>query len=70
MMPACGPPSSLSPLNSTRSAPAAMLSRGQRLAREAEAGEVQQRAAADVVDHRKAVLAAQGDQFGQRHRLR
>ena len=28
MTPACGPPSSLSPLNSVRSAPAAMLSRG------------------------------------------
>ena len=70
MMPACGPPSSLSPLKSTRSAPGGDALPRQRLAREAEAGEVEQGAAADVVDHRQAVLLAQGDQVGQRRPIR
>ena len=54
-MPACGPPSSLSPLKVTRSAPARSDSPGQRLVRQAVGGEVDQRAAAQVHCKRQAV---------------
>ena len=54
--PACGPPSSLSPLNVTRSAPAARRSARHRLVGEAVAGGVEERAAAEVVDDDRTVL--------------
>ena len=69
MIPACGPPRSLSPLNSTRSAPAAMLCLRDRFARQAEAGEVEQAPRPHVVDHRDAVLPAEGHEFGERRRF-
>ena len=41
-----------------------------RFAREAEAGEVEQSAAADVVDDWQVVLLAQGDEVGKRDAFR
>ena len=52
-IPACGPPRSLSPEKQTRSAPARRLSRRRRLVADAR-----ERARAEVVDEREAVLAA------------
>ena len=51
MMPACGPPSSLSPEKQTSVAPASTLRPGGRLV--GQVGQVDQRARAEVVDHRR-----------------
>ena len=69
MMPACGPPSSLSPLKSTRSAPAAMLSPTTGSPGKPKRAKSSMRPAADVVDHRQVVLAAEGDQLVERRGL-
>ena len=50
MIPACGPPSSLSPEKQTRSAPASMLDRARGLVQQVR--QVEQRAGAEVVDQR------------------
>ncbi len=50
MMPHCGPPSSLSPLNSTRSAPACKLSLTTGSSGRPKREQVVEAAAADVVD--------------------
>ena len=54
MKPACGPPSSLSPVKVTRSAPSATASRDRRLVRQAVAREIDQGAGAEIVDQRHA----------------
>ena len=64
--PACGPPSSLSPLNVTRSAPSASRSARRRLVGEAERRRVQQRAAAEVVHDDRAVRVRQRRDLGRR----
>ena len=53
--PACGPPTSLSPLNRTTSAPAARRSRRRGLVGEAEGGRIEQGAGAEVVDDERTV---------------
>ena len=67
MIPPWGPPSSLSALAMTRSAPAAMASVERWLRRQPEAGCVQQRAAAEIFQNRQPMFARQHDQFGRRH---
>ena len=63
--PACGPPSSLSPLKATRSAPAATLSRTVG-SRGASAGpQFRQRAAAEVINELQAAFARQRRQRGE-----
>ena len=57
--PACGPPTSLSPLNVTRSAPAARRSRRHRLVGEPERAVSQERAGAEVVDDDRAVAVGE-----------
>ena len=57
MKPACGPPSSLSPENVTRSAPVCDRLGDGRLMREAEAREIDEGAGAEIVDQRHVVLA-------------
>ena len=63
-MPACGPPSSLSPLKETRSAPAARLSRDQRLV-DAEGAQVDHAAAAQILVDGQAAFAPERGQFAQ-----
>ena len=60
MMPACGPPSSLSPLNVTRSAPRASDSVRRGLVRQAPLREVDQAAAAQVGDERQTLGVREG----------
>ena len=58
-IPACGPPSSLSPLTRTTAAPAATLSVQHRLVRQAVGGGVEQRARAEIVQRQQAVAAGE-----------
>ena len=67
--PACGPPTSLSPLNVTRSAPAASRSAGRRLVGQPEGRGVEQRAAAEVVDDDRAVLVGEPRELDRIGRL-
>ena len=64
-MPACGPPSSLSPEKQTRSGPGGERSVGRRLA----AASSRQHAGAQVVDEREAVLLRDRGELGQRRLL-
>ena len=61
-IPACGPPSSLSPLKETRSTPAARLSETQRLV-DAEGAQVDDAAAAQIFVDRDTAFAAECRQF-------
>ena len=70
MMPHCGPPSSLSPEKSTRSAPAAIALGGRRLVADAGRPPWPERSRADVVDHPEARAMGQLDELGERRRLR
>ena len=63
-MPACGPPSSLSPEKHTSDAPASTLERAVGLV--GQVGQVDQGAGSQVVDHRQPVPCADGDQLGER----
>ena len=63
MQPACGPPSSLSPLNVTRSAPVRRARRG-RWARRREPVLVVEQSGADVVEERDVVLPRERGQLG------
>ena len=56
MKPACGPPSSLSPEKVTRSAPSATASATVGSCAQAQAREIDERAGAEIVDERHAVL--------------
>ena len=67
-MPACGPPSSLSPLKVTMSAPAAMLSMS--AGSSANSGRAGQGAAAQVVDEHGAVLVGQAGELVERRARR
>ena len=60
-IPACGPPSSLSPLKQTRSAPA-----GERVVRGRLVAEVDERAGAEIVEERQLVPAGDGGELAQR----
>jgi hypothetical protein len=66
--PACGPPSSLSPLKVTTSQPAASFSCGSGLARQAPLRQVDQRAAAQVGGQRQAARVGDGGEIGFVHR--
>ena len=66
MKPACGPPSSLSPENVTRSAPSGDGFGDRRLVREAEACEIDQRAGAEIVHQRHAALARERSELAWR----
>ena len=66
-IPAWGPPSSLSPEKQTRSAPSRRRGRRVALRRQAMRREIDQRAAAEILDHRHALRAAELRQLGQRH---
>ena len=69
MSPACGPPTSLSPLNVTTSAPAASRSAGRRLVGQPERRGVEQRTAAQVVDDDRAVRVGEPGELGRVGRL-
>ena len=66
MIPPCGPPSSLSALAMTRSAPAVDGAGERRLRRQTEARCVEKRAAAKIFQNRQPVFARQDDQLGRR----
>ena len=69
MSPACGPPTSLSPLNVTRSAPAASRSAGVGSWASPNARGLEQRAAAEVVDDDRAVRVGEARELGRVGRL-
>ena len=69
MSPACGPPTSLSPLNVTRSAPRRQpLARG-RFVGQAEGGRLEQRPAPEVVDDDRAVRVGEAGELDRVGRL-
>ena len=65
--PACGPPSSLSPLNVTRSAPAFSASATVGSCGRSPALEIDQGAAAEILDKRAVVLVRQLGELRRRH---
>ena len=64
MSPACGPPSSLSPLNVTMSAPCRDRFAHRRLVRQAPLRQIDERAAAEIDDERHARSCASCCEFG------
>ena len=69
-IPACGPPSTLSPEKQTRSAPASSASSGHGLVSEARLGEAARGAGARVVHERDAAGVREGRELGERDLLR
>ena len=67
MKPACGPPSSLSPEKVTRSAPSATASATVGSCARSEAREIDERAGAEIVHQRHAVLARERGELARRH---